>query len=81
VVDSICDSTCRARDADLTDALDAEGIHVWIPKLPEFQCRVFGDDPVPRWARPAPPTTPSNPAARADPKPLIVQCRTLAMTP
>jgi hypothetical protein len=34
------------------------------PKLPEFQCRVFGDDPVPRCARPAPPTTPSNPAPR-----------------
>ena len=28
------------------------------PKLPEFQCRVFGDDPVPRCARPAPPSTP-----------------------
>jgi len=26
------------------------------PKLPEFQCRVFGDNPVPRCARPAAPT-------------------------
>ena len=26
------------------------------PKLPEFQCRVFGYNPVPRCARPAAPT-------------------------
>ena len=37
VVDSICDSTCRARDADLTDGLDAEGIHVWIVFLDEVR--------------------------------------------
>jgi hypothetical protein len=41
-----------------------------IPKLPEFQCRVLGDDPLA--VPPAPPTTPSNPAprrARTSPQP------------
>jgi hypothetical protein len=32
------------------------------PKLPEFQCRVLGDDPLA--VPPSPPTTPSNPAPR-----------------
>jgi hypothetical protein len=33
------------------------------PKLPEFQCRVFGYNPVPRCARPAAPTP--NPNSRS----------------
>ncbi len=39
------------------------------PKLPESQCRVFGDDPVPRCARPAAPSTPSNAAPPRPHKP------------
>jgi hypothetical protein len=53
-----------------TATLQARLVKAIAPKLPEFQCRVFGDDPVPRCARPAPPThTIESGAAAAAPAP------------